>query len=185
MSSMPSQNCPTSFRDCHFAVTYGMHQSPDPDAVKNGHASPAPPRMHWAVLLFLLVCAEALAFRFVPDPYRNFTIYAVAVAWPTYLCIWIRRIDHRASSLYWAIASLVTGVGFLFSWLLWIVVIFELREELLEHYNRREPVGLRLNWFLTILFSFVYFQYALNKITSEQEEKQESVAVESEGSVTA
>ena len=46
----------------------------------------------------------------------------------------------RSSSLYWAIASLVTGFGFLFSWLLWIVVIYELREELLEHYNRREPI---------------------------------------------
>ena len=86
-----------------------------------------------------------------------------------YLCIWVRKIEPRSSSLYWAIASLVTGVGFLFSWLLWFVVIFELREELLDHYNRREPINLRLNWFLTFLFSFVYFQFALNKITREKE----------------
>src|SRR5581483_7283025 len=99
-----------------------------------------------------------LAFRFAPEPYRNFSIYFVAVAWPLYLCIWIRKIDPRSSSLYWAIASLVTGFGFLFSWLLWIVVIFELREELLEHYNWREPMHLRLNFFLTVFGSFLYFQ---------------------------
>jgi Zn-dependent protease with chaperone function len=79
----------------------------------------------------------------------------------------------------------VIGVGFLFSWLLWIVVIFELREELLEHYNRREPMHLRLNWFLTLLFSFVYFQLALNRISREREATRESFADEPEGSVTA
>ena len=93
---------------------------------------PSPPRVHWSLLLLALICAEALAFRFVPETYRSFAIYAVAVAWPLYLCLWIRKIDHRSSSLYWAIASLVTGFGFLFSWLLWIVVIYELREELLD-----------------------------------------------------
>ena len=83
------------------------------------------------------------------------------------------------------IASLVIGVGFLFSWLLWFVVIFELREEMLDHYNRREPMHLRLNWFLTLVFSFVYFQFALNRITREQEAMRESFAVEPETSVTA
>jgi len=86
----------------------------------------------------------------------------VTAAWPIYLCLWIRKIDPRSSSLYWAIASLVTG--FLFSWLLWVVVIFEIREELLAHYNGRENVHLRLNVILTALFSFFYFQYELNKI---------------------
>jgi hypothetical protein len=162
-----------------------MHQSPLPDAVKNGRVFPAPPRVHWAVLLVLIASAEALVCRLFPAPYRNFAIYAIAAAWPTYLCFWIRRVNPRASSLYWALASIVTGCGFLFSWLLWIVVIFELREELLEHYNRREPVGLRLNWFFTILGSVIYFQHALNKITKEKEAAAESVPAESDGSVTA
>jgi hypothetical protein len=162
-----------------------MHQSPYHDAVKNGYAFPSPPRLHWAVLLVLLASAEALVFWLFPEPYRNFAVFVVAAAWPTYLCFWVRKIDHRASSLYWAIASLVTGFGFLFSWLLYVVVIFELREELLDHYNRREPVGIRLNWILTMLFSFVYFQYALNKISGEKQTSHESAAVESDGSVTA
>ncbi len=163
-----------------------MHQSPASDAVKNGHRFPAPPRLHWALLLVLISVAEALVWWLVPGDFRNFAIYAVAAAWPTYLCIWIRRLNPRASSLYWAIASIVTGYGFLFSWLLWFVVIFELRDELLEHYNGREPVGFRLNWFVTLLGSFVYFQFALNKLAKEREaEAEEAVVVESEDSVPA
>ena len=102
----------------------------------------------------------------VPQPYREFLVNLVIAAWPIYLCIWIRRIDDRSLSLYWALASFATG--FLFSWLLWIVVIFEIREELLDHYNRREPIGLRLNLILTILFSFVSFQYQLNRIARDK-----------------
>jgi len=162
-----------------------MPESPVSPAVNHGSAFPSPPRVHWAVLLLSIIAAEALAFWLVPEPYRNFTIYAVAAVWPTYLCIWTRKIESSSTSLYWAIASLVIGVGFLFSWLLWIVVIYELREELNEHYNRREPMNLRLNWFLTLLFSFVYFQFALNRITRAQEATRESFAVEPESSVTA
>ena len=162
-----------------------MRQSPVPPAVNHGSSFPSPPRVHWAVLLVTISAAEALAFWLVPEPYRNFTFYAIAAAWPTYLCIWIRKIESSSTSLYWAIASLVIGVGFLFSWMLWFVVIFELREELIEHYNRREPMHLRLNWFLTLFFSFVYFQFALNRITREKEATSESFATEPESSVTA
>lgn len=162
-----------------------MHQSPDPDAVTNGRTFPAPPRVHWAILLLLIASAGALVCWLFPAPYRNFAIFVIAAAWPTYLCIWVRKIEPRASSLYWALASIVTGCGFLFSWLLWIVVIFELREELLDHYNRREPIGLRLNWLMTILGSVIYFQYALNKISREKETARDEVSVKSEHSVPA
>lgn len=162
-----------------------MPPSPDQQAVNHGTVYPSPPRVHWSLLLVALVAAETLAIRFVPDAYRDFAIYAVAIAWPLYLCIWVRKIDSRSSSLYWAIASLVTGFGFLFSWLLWIVVIYELREELLAHYNRREPMNLRLNWFFTFLFSFLYFQFALNKISKLKEASQEAVVTQPQDSVTA
>lgn len=162
-----------------------MPQVTPPAAANLGSDYPSPPRVHWFLLLTGLLAAGVLAFLFVPEPWRNLAVYFVAVAWPLYLCIWIRKIDPQSSSLYWAIASLVTGFGFLFSWMLWIVVIFELREELIEHYNRREPMRLRLNFLLTILFSFVYFQYSLNKIAKEKESTQEQVAADSESSVPA
>jgi hypothetical protein len=152
-------------------------------AVKFSPSYPSPPRVHWALLLVSILSAEAVAFWLVPRQFRDFVINLVTAAWPIYLCFWIRKIDQRSSSLYWAIASFVTG--FLFSWLLWIVVVFEIREELLEHYNRREPLGLRLNWLLTVLFSFVYFQYALNKISREKELDTEDLVTRPEGSVSA
>lgn len=127
---------------------------------------PPPPSVHWAILFSAIAGAEGLVYWLVPDPFRDFLFNLVIAAWPIYLCLWIRKIDLRSSSLYWALASFATG--FLFSWLLWIVVIFEMREELLEHYNRREPIGLKLNLVMTLLFSFVYFQYHLNRITKEK-----------------
>ncbi len=152
-------------------------------AAKNSREFPSPPRVHWAVLLGVIIAAEAASLWLVPRQYRDFVVNVVTAAWPIYLCFWIRRIDPRSTSLYWALASFVTG--FLFSWLLWIVVIFEIREELLDHYNRREPIGLRLNFLLTLLFSFIYFQYALNKITKEKELAAERVMAEPGTSVSA
>lgn len=127
---------------------------------------PVPPRLHWTLLLVLIIGSEGLVLRLVPEPYRDFLVNLVIAAWPIYLCTWIRKIDQRSLSLYWALASFATG--FFFSWVLWIVAIVEIREELLEHYNRREPIGLRLNLVLTLLFSFVYFQYCLNRIAREK-----------------
>lgn len=142
---------------------------------------PPPPPLHWAVLFFAIVGSEGLVLWLVPQPYREFLVNLVIAAWPIYLCIWIRKIDERSLSLYWALASFATG--FLFSWLLWIVAIFEIREELLDHYNRREPVGLRLNVVMTALFSFVYFQYHLNRITREK--SQQAVQLVAERSSSA
>jgi hypothetical protein len=130
---------------------------------------PPPPRVHWALLFFAIAGSEGLVVWLVPQPFRDLLVNLIIAAWPIYLCIWIRKIDIRSLSLYWALASLATG--FLFSWLLWIVVIFEIREELLEHYNRREPIGLRLNLIMTLLFSFVYFQYHLNRIAKEKSQQ--------------
>jgi hypothetical protein len=133
------------------------------------------------VLLVAIAGAEALVLWLVRQPYREFLVNLVIAAWPIYLCLWIRKIDHRSLSLYWALASFATG--FLFSWLLWIVVVFEIREELLEHYNLREPVGLRLNLLMTLFFSFVYFQYHLNRITREKERLAEEIVVSTRRSV--
>lgn len=143
-----------------------MDRTSIPSVARYKSSYPLPPPLHWALLLVAMVGAEGLVLWLVPLPYREFLVNLVIAVWPIYLCIWIRKVDDKSLSLYWALASFATG--FLFSWLLWIVVIFEVREELLDHYNRREPVGLRLNLLLTALFSFVYFQYHLNRIRREK-----------------
>lgn len=147
-------------------MTPAMDRPPIPPVARYKASYPPPPSLNWAVLFVAMAGSEGLVLWLVPQPYREFLVNLVIAAWPIYLCIWIRKIDDRSLSLYWALASFATG--FLFSWLLWVVVIFEIREELLEHYNRREPIGLRLNLVLTILFSFVYFQYQLNRIAREK-----------------
>ena len=147
-----------------------MDRSPRPPVARYKSSYPAPPRLHWALLLVAMVGFEGLVLWLVPQPYREFLVNLVIAVWPIYLCIWIRRIDERSLSLYWALASFATG--FLFSWLLWIVAIFEIREELLDHYNRREPIQLRLNLVMTALFSFVYFQYHLNRIGREKAQQE-------------
>ena len=128
---------------------------------------PPPPRLHWAILLVALVVPELFAVFYLPHPFRDIVENIVIAVWPITLSIWVRRVDYRSASLYWALASLATG--FLFSWILWIVVIYELREELLYHYNRREPIGLRLHWLPSLLFSVVYFQYHLRRIALEKD----------------
>jgi hypothetical protein len=152
-----------------------VDRTPIPPVARYKASYPPPPRLNWAVLFVAIAGSEGLVLWLVPQPYREFLVNLVIAAWPIYLCIWIRKIDDRSLSLYWALASFATG--FLFSWLLWVVVIFEIREELLDHYNRREPIGLRLNLVMTMLFSFVYFQYHLNRIAKEKSREMEEVAV--------
>lgn len=155
-----------------------VQRTPIPPGSRFSTLYPPPPRVHWAVLLVVIAVAEALVMALAPKPSREFLINLVAAAWPIYLCLWIRKIDPKSTSLYWALASFITG--FLFSWILWIVVIFEVREELLAHYNRREPIGLRLNWFLTLLFSFAYFQYHLRSIAQQDQQEAEETVEDTE-----
>ncbi len=139
-----------------------MDRVPNTPASHFRRAYPAPPRLHWFWIVVLIGGAEMAVLRWVHAPFREFLINLVIAIWPVYLCLWLRKVDPRSTSLYWALASFATG--FLFSWLLWIVVVFEVREDILDHFNRREPIGLRLNLVLTALFSFAYFQYHLRRI---------------------
>ncbi len=143
-----------------------MSRAPNQPSLRYRRAYPPPPRLHWFPLLLVGAVGGALALRLPPSPLRDVAVSVIFGTWPIYLCAWLRKIDTRSTALYWALAALVTGV--LFSWLLWIVVVFEVREDLLEHYNRREPIGLRLNLPWTILLSFVYFQYHLRRIALEK-----------------
>ena len=120
-----------------------------------------------------LVHLALRAFQRGANVLRLGHVLAGVAAQRLYLCVWIRKIDRKSISLYWALAAFVTG--FLFSWILWIVVIFEIREDLLDHYNTREPIGLRLNWVLTFLFSIFYFQYHLRPIAIEKERPVEAI----------
>lgn len=158
-----------------------MQRTPVPPALRLKDSYPSPPSVHWALLLVTVAGIEGLVLRFIHPPIRELLVNLVVAAWPLYLCVWLRKIVPQSLSLYWALASLATG--FLFSWLLWIVVIYEVREDLLEHYNRREPIGLRLNVLLTLFFSFVYFQFHLRRIALEKRQHSLDVAFQAERSL--
>jgi hypothetical protein len=158
-----------------------MERTPIPPSLRLKDTYPSPPSVHWALLLVAIAGTEGLVLRFVHPPFRELLLNLVIAAWPLYLCVWLRKIVPQSLSLYWALASLATG--FLFSWLLWIVVIYEVREDLLEHYNRREPIGLRLNVLLTLFFSFVYFQFHLRRIALEKRQLSLEVALQPERSL--
>jgi hypothetical protein len=145
-----------------------MNRTPIPPASGYRASYPPPPRLNWLVLFVAIGAAEAVAVFFVPQPIRELLVNLIIAIWPIYICLWIRKVEPTSLSLYWALASFATG--FLFSWLLWIVVIFEVREDLLDHYNKREPIGLRLNLLMSLFFSFVYFQYHLSRIAKEKEQ---------------
>ena len=55
------------------------------------------------------------------------------------------------------------GVGGI-SFILMIVARFIFRRELLEHFNVREGIALRLSGFWTLVLGGLYFQYHFNKI---------------------
>lgn len=155
-----------------------MSRDPSSVSLRFRRAYPPPPRLHWLVLLLAVGGGETVAFFFTHGLLRDILINLAIGIWPIYLCLWLRKIDSRSAALYWAIASLATG--FLFAWLLWIVVVFEVREDLLDHYNRREPIGLRLHFIPTLLFSFMYFQYHLRAIARQKVACASPVSVDTE-----
>ena len=147
---------------------------------------PAPPDVHWIMLLAAWVIFAILFMICTSkDDWEFFSSLTIDV-WALFICIWIRKLDKSSLSIYWcgayvavqlacsmpsapqppslglAIVSLASG---LLRIVLWIVTIYVVRAELLKHYNEQEPVGLRLNGFMTFFFSFLYFQSRLYVIT--------------------
>lgn len=136
---------------------------------------PDPPDLHWAVVLLLGIV----------------TFNLFSVGWDLYEAVWMRRVDRGSVAVWlygasaiafvWKIPTTVqnilynVGVGdavnqshpVLFALVsagLAIAARMVFRAELLRHFNEREPLGLRLNWFLALLFGGIYFQYHFNRI---------------------
>lgn len=114
------------------------------------------------------------------------------VVWDIVEASWLKRTERNSTALLfyigvailylfklpsmWSTMSynmfggpfLHTGSGSLgaIGFILAIVARFVFRRELLDHFNNREGIGLRLNGFLTLLFGGLYFQYHFNKINA-------------------
>jgi hypothetical protein len=157
---------------------------PQPDAEPQ-HVFPAPLSVHWAVLLTAEFFIAIVAIVFAPRPYWSLVSNLGFEAWAIYLCLWIRKLEPGAMSIFWCSAFVVLelvinvpagpppanagitifgGILALLAIVIWIVTIYLIRAELHYHYNVREPIGLYLSGVMTFFFSFLYFQYHLYKI---------------------
>jgi hypothetical protein len=149
------------------------------------NAYPAPPRVNWVLLLIASCALDALAEMILPKPYSGWISGLFLDGWAVYLCIWLRKLDPAWDNIGWCIAIVATEVlGKVIgdftphsSWLeffsmattlagivIYLLLIFSIRDAILQHYNEREPVGLTLSPWLTLFFSFYYFQYHLYPI---------------------
>ena len=133
---------------------------------------PDPPDLPWWVALLLGLLTGGVFF----------------VAWDVVEAAWLRRLERSSTALllYLAVAALyVVKIPWLWSMgrfhpfgnpfghapsfgvagiILAITARFLFRRELLDHFNQREGIALRLNGFWTLIFGGLYFQYHFNRI---------------------
>ncbi|GAB2604071.1 hypothetical protein GCM10027034_41440 [Ramlibacter solisilvae] len=140
-----------------------------PSAVQPDTAVPPPPRLHWALVLLLSFVTFGLFF----------------VIWMFVQARWVRRIDPASDAIpltlvYLALviagqwmgagtaedsASAATGALLVLAgWIVSFFAFFSMRRSMLDHYNRREPIGLRLSAFMTFVFNVFYFQHHMTRI---------------------
>lgn len=137
---------------------------------------PDPPNLPWWVAL-ILGLVTSLAFF---------------VVWDIFESAWLRRVERGSTALwlYLGVAVLYvaklpstfhtvlynlgledvpvqspwSGVLLVASVVLILIARFNFRKELCIHFNGPEPIGLRLSWFMTLVFGGLYFQYKFNRI---------------------
>ena len=152
---------------------------------------PAPPKVHWIVLMAALWAWKILVGIYAPLQYRVLLESLGGDAWAFYLCLWIKSLDDDAKSPFWcdlavvvelacagftvvahpglAVESTIAALGFA-SAILGLVTIFKIQGDLERHYNEREPYGIHMSGAMTFFFSFLYFQAKLYPIAKAKQE---------------
>ena len=153
----------------------GVYQQPAAGSLSNQY--PTPPSMHWALVLLLgfITCGIfSYVWMFIQasfvkklDPKNNtilmYILYLVLALGGTFL-----------SAFGAALLSMGTrdvGMNAMFGYLgyipgvvCFIIGNFSMRDSLEAHYNRVEPIGLRLSGVMTFFFHILYFQYHFTRI---------------------
>ena len=136
---------------------------------------PSPPDIPWWLALLL----------------EGLTSLTFFVAWDIVEAVWLRRVQrHSRALIYCGIAGglLLVEAPHIYSsmshgffrgvWgqtvfssaiLIGVLILrmmgrFSMRNSLIEHFNQREPIGLRLSWWMTLIFGGLYFQFHFNRI---------------------
>ena len=136
---------------------------------------PNPPNLPWwlALLLNIVTCTiffviwdlvEAAWMHRVRPQSRALLYYSAATVLfiinmpASYHSLMHSVFDGPAYDAPYATALAILGFG------VRLVARFSLRRSLLAHFNSTEPIGLRLNWIMTLFFGGLYFQYHFNRI---------------------
>jgi uncharacterized membrane protein len=132
----------------------------------NGDAYPAPPQLHWALVLLFSIL----------------TLGIFMIVWLFVQSTWVRKINPASNvttqfAVYLALAIfgqiLVEGsdnlkaVGLVITLASYVVFYFgaySMRRSMLNHYNSVEPLQLKLSAAMVFLFSVFYFQYHMTRI---------------------
>jgi len=143
--------------------------APTPASVAAAAAAqyPAPPSLHWAIVLLLAVVTCGL-FLWV---------------WAIVEANWMRKIQPASKAMVlWSFAILLSLIEVVLAAfpddtakavaivlrlggaILWITGAFSMKSSIEEHYNTAEPIGLELNGVMTFFFNVLYFQYHFTKI---------------------
>lgn len=143
--------------------------APTPAAVAAAAAAqyPAPPNLHWAIvlLLALVTCGlflwvwaivEANWVRKVQPASKGMILWSFAMLLSIMQAVLSASQDETAK----AIATVLSLVGLV----LWISGSFSMKNSIEEHYNTAEPIGLELNGVMTFFFNVLYFQYHFTQI---------------------
>jgi hypothetical protein len=132
-------------------------------------ALPLPPRLHWALVVLLALISFGLFF----------------IVWMFVQARWVRRIDPKSNAITLLIVYLVLVVAgrsmgdgnpddsmsalsgsllVLAGSIASLFAFFSMRRSLLDYYNHREPIGLRLSAVMTFFFNVLYFQHHMTRI---------------------
>lgn len=150
---------------------------------------PDPPNLRWWIALIVGVL----------------TLGAFFVVWDVVEAAWLRRVQRTSTALVlyclalalfiinapaqWASIhhavfngplvdapfALSLSLGALLARL---VARFVMRNDLCRHFTVTEPIGMQLNWFRTLLFGGLYFQYHFNQVNETKRRMRISVPSE-------
>ena len=143
-------------------------------------AGPLPPKLHWGWVVGIGIVTLGIFW----------------VIWNFVVAIWVRKVVPKSQAVYYLVgylcASVMAGVfsDSAFSALLqltglvlYLVAIFQTRNNIEEYYARVNPIGIGLSGVMTFFFNAAYFQYHLNNMRKILEQSPTAGAAAASGQI--